>query len=68
MGEGYQEVKFWRWLMDIRKLKVLVFRQFFHYYIIGRRHGGTEMSASPRLRRDGLAVHYGYRREAIESS
>jgi hypothetical protein len=44
MGEGYQEVKFWRWLMDIRKLKVLVFRQFFHYYIIGRRHGNVRIS------------------------
>jgi hypothetical protein len=29
MGEVFQEVKFWRWLMNIRTLKVLVFRQFF---------------------------------------
>ena len=27
LGEVFQEVKFWRWLMDIRKLKVMVFRQ-----------------------------------------
>ena len=23
LGEVFQEVKFWRWLMDIRKLKVI---------------------------------------------
>jgi hypothetical protein len=33
MGEVFQEVKFWRWLMNIRTLKVLVFRQFFLYLI-----------------------------------
>ncbi len=36
MGEGFQEVIFWRWLMDIQKLKVLVFRQFFLYIIVAR--------------------------------
>jgi hypothetical protein len=30
LGEVFQEVKFWRWLMDIRKLKVMVFWQITH--------------------------------------
>ena len=37
MGEVFQEVKFWRWLMDIRKLKVLVFRQFFLLFLCRQR-------------------------------
>jgi hypothetical protein len=34
LGEVFQEVKFWRWLMDIRKLKVMVFRQITLFIII----------------------------------
>jgi hypothetical protein len=31
MGEVFQNVKYWQWHMNIKKLKVVVFRQFFHY-------------------------------------
>jgi hypothetical protein len=34
LGEVFQEVKFWRWLMDIRKLKVMGFRQITLFLLI----------------------------------